>query len=69
MGDLKMVQWIVLAVTVIVLGLLIIMRPLWLAPLLGVAVALEISSTWYPDLGMIGNLLGMVSLTRSQAWP
>jgi len=59
-----MVQWIVLAVTVIVLGLLIIMRPLWLAPLLGVAVALEISSTWYPDLGMIGNLLGMVSLTR-----
>ncbi|NLI92260.1 MAG: polymerase [Peptococcaceae bacterium] len=59
-----MVQWVVLAITVIILGLLIIWKPLYLVPLLGIAVALEISSTWYPDLGMIGKALGMVSLTR-----
>lgn len=59
-----MIQWLALGITVIILGLLIIKKPLWLIPLLGVAVALEISSTWYPDLGIVGKALGMVSLTR-----
>ncbi|RNC63056.1 MAG: hypothetical protein AWM53_01678 [Candidatus Dichloromethanomonas elyunquensis] len=59
-----MVQWVILAITVIILGLLMIGRPLWLVPLLGIAVALEISSTWYPDLGLTGKLMGIVSLTR-----
>jgi putative inorganic carbon (HCO3(-)) transporter len=59
-----MVQWVVLAITVIILGILVIRKPLWLVPMLGVAVALEISSTWYPNLGIIGKALGVVSLTR-----
>ena len=59
-----MLQWILLALTVLGLGFLIVRKPLWLVPLLAVAVALEISSIWYPDLGRIGEMLGIVSLTR-----
>jgi len=58
------VQWIALILTVIVLALLVIRKPFWLVPLLGVAAALEISKTWYPDLGLIGQLIGTVTLTR-----
>ncbi len=57
-------QWIVLAITVLILGALMIRKPLWLVPLLGAAVALEISSIWYPDLGLVGKMMGTVSLTR-----
>jgi len=64
MKEEKMLQWGLLALTVVGLGFLIIRRPLWLVPLLAVAVALEISSIWYPDLGKIGELFGIVSLTR-----
>lgn len=59
-----MYQWVVLGITVIILGILAIKKPLWLVPFLAAAVALEISSTWYPDLGIVGKMLGMVSLTR-----
>lgn len=59
-----MLQWAAFGVTVIVLGLLAIRKPLWLVPLLGFSVALEISSTWYPGLGAVGRILGIVSLTR-----
>lgn len=59
-----MVQWLAFGITIILLGILMFRKPLWLIPLLGAAVALEISSTWYPDLGIVGKLLGMVSLTR-----
>ncbi|KTE93817.1 polymerase [Desulfitobacterium hafniense] len=59
-----MIQWTVLLLTLLALGLLIVKKPLWLIPLLGAAVALEISSTWYPDLGILEKVLGEVSLTR-----
>lgn len=59
-----MYQWVILGITVVILVLLAIRKPLWLVPLLILGVALEISSTWYPDLGKVGNLMGMVSLTR-----
>lgn len=59
-----MYQWIALGITLFILVVLIIRKPVLLVPLLGIAVALEISSTWYPDLGYIGSLLGVVSLTR-----
>jgi len=59
-----MIQWIILILTVIVLIALAVSRPLWLVPLLAVAVALEISSTWYPSLGQFGAMLDLVTLTR-----
>lgn len=59
-----MYQWAALSVTAIILIILMIRKPLWLIPLLAAAVALEISSTWYPNLGAIGGIMGMVSLTR-----
>lgn len=59
-----MLQWVLFVLTVLAIGLLMIRKPLWLVPLLAIAVALEISSTWYPDLGRVGDLLGIVSLTR-----
>ncbi len=59
-----MYQWLILGITVITLLVLMIKKPIWLIPLLGIAVALEISTTWYPDLGIVGKMLGMVSLTR-----
>lgn len=39
-------------------------KPQTLIPLLAGAVALEISRTWYPDLGKLGAELGTVDLTR-----
>lgn len=59
-----MLEWTVLVITLLGLGFLVVKAPQWLIPLLGLSVALEISSTWYPDLGFIGSLLGVVSLTR-----
>lgn len=59
-----MLEWTVLVITLLGLGFLIVKAPQWLIPLLGVSVALEISSTWYPDLGFVGSLLGIVSLAR-----
>ncbi len=59
-----MYQSVILGITVVILVLLTIRKPLWLVPLLILGVALEISSTWYPDLGKVGDLMGMVSLTR-----
>lgn len=59
-----MVQWAMLLITLLLLGFLMVKKPLWLIPLLGVALALEISSTWYPDLGLVEKLLGEISLTR-----
>lgn len=59
-----MFQWLILALTLILLGFLILFKPLWLVPLLGAAVALDISSTWYPDLGIVTKALGIASLTR-----
>jgi len=59
-----MYQWIALGITIIILGLLAVKKPLWLVPLLGVAVALEISNTWYPDLALAGKTLEAASLTK-----
>ena len=59
-----MFQWIMLIIAIIVLLILIIKRPLWLMPLLGLAAAVEISTTWFPDLGIVGDFMGVVSLTR-----
>ena len=59
-----MYEWAALGITVVILVLLAIRKPIWLVPLLVLAVALEISSTWYPNLGMVSKILGMVSLTR-----
>ncbi len=67
-----MFEWIALGITVIILVLLIIKKPFWLVPLLAVALALEISTTWYPSLGIdlgtdqsiVGKLLGMLSLAK-----
>ncbi|UWG96990.1 O-antigen ligase family protein [Dehalobacter sp. DCM] len=59
-----MLQWAALVITLIILIILMIKKPLWLVPLLAVAVALEVSKTFYPDLGIIGNLIGEVTLTR-----
>ena len=59
-----MIQWIVLVITVLALVSLAIYRPFWLVPLLAVAVALEISSSWYPGLGQLGAALDLVTLTR-----
>ena len=59
-----MEQWIVFGLTVVILVLLMIRKPLWLVPLLALAVALEISITWYPELGTVGEIIGMLSLTR-----
>ncbi|NMA68004.1 MAG: polymerase [Desulfitobacterium sp.] len=59
-----MLEWTALIITLLGLGFLVVKAPQWLIPLLGVSVALEISSTWYPDLGFVGSLLGIVSLTR-----
>ena len=58
-----MYQWVALGVTVIVLLLLIVRKPVWLVPLFAAALALEISGTWYPSLGVVSALLGEVSLS------
>jgi len=57
-------QWIIFGLTIVVLLLLMVLKPSWLVPLLVFAVALEISITWYPDFGRIGEMLGMVSLAK-----
>lgn len=63
-----MYEWIALSITVIILILLTIRKPLWLIPLLVVAVALEISTIWYPklgiDLGIVTELFGTVSIVK-----
>ncbi|KUO59531.1 MAG: polymerase [Gracilibacter sp. BRH_c7a] len=59
-----MEQWIIFGLTIVVLLLLMVLKPSWLVPLLVFAVALEISITWYPDFGRIGEMLGMVSLAK-----
>ncbi|MGI6450085.1 MAG: O-antigen ligase family protein [Desulfitobacteriia bacterium] len=57
-----MFQWVMLGITVILLGVLMIRKPLWLVPLLGAALALEISVTWYPEIDVVSRMLGPVSL-------
>ncbi|ADY57271.1 O-antigen polymerase [Syntrophobotulus glycolicus DSM 8271] len=60
-------QWVLLIFTLMMLGWLGWKRPVWLVALLGVSIALEISSVFYPDLGILGTWLGGisgVSLTR-----
>lgn len=59
-----MYSWIILGLTIVILGIIIWKAPAFLAPLLGAAVALEISITWYPDLGIINSALGLPSLAR-----
>jgi len=59
-----MLEWTVLGITIIILFLLAVWRPVWLVPLLGVAVALEISINWYPDLALIDRIMGDISLTK-----
>ncbi|OCZ49683.1 O-antigen ligase family protein [Dehalobacter sp. TeCB1] len=59
-----MLQWPVFVLTIILLGYLAVKKPLWLVPSLAVAVALEISINWYPNLGFLEKILGEVSLTR-----
>ena len=59
-----MEQWIVFGLTIVVLLILSIWKPLWLVPLLVLGVALEISITWYPDLGLLGQMMGLVSLAK-----
>lgn len=57
-------QWILLLLTITGLILLAVRKPPWLVPLLAMAVALEISVTWYPDFGTIEKIIGEVSLTK-----
>lgn len=63
-----MIQWIVFVITAVLLIALAVSRPFWLVSLLAIGVALEISSTWYPDLGQLGAMLGLVTLTRLTAF-
>lgn len=60
-------QWFWLVLTVIGLCWLGWNRPSWLVALLGASVALDITSIMYPNMGVLGSLLGGisgVSLTR-----
>ncbi|HHV65569.1 MAG TPA: polymerase [Peptococcaceae bacterium] len=57
-----MYQWIMLGITVIILGVLIVRKPFWLVPFLGVALALEISVTWYPQFEITNWTLEPVTL-------
>lgn len=59
-----MLEWIFFACTIIILAVLAIRKPLWLIPLLALAVALEISSAWYPEIEQAERAIGMISLTR-----
>ena len=57
-------QWLILGLTLALLIALAWKKPHSLVLVLSVAVALDISRTWYPDLGTLGKALGTVDLAR-----
>ena len=57
-------EWVLLALTVILIICLGLFKPEWLILLLAVSVALEISSLWYPDIPYVSQALGMITLAR-----
>ncbi|MDR1320949.1 MAG: O-antigen ligase family protein [Gracilibacteraceae bacterium] len=59
-----MLQAVVLSLTVVLLAALAWRRPDWLSAALVLAVALEISILFYPDLGPAGRLIGEISLAK-----
>ncbi|MDR3270402.1 MAG: O-antigen ligase family protein [Peptococcaceae bacterium] len=61
-------QWSLLALSIILLAVLGRKRPSLLIPLLTAAAALDISITWYPSLGALGTALGGISLARLTAF-
>jgi putative inorganic carbon (HCO3(-)) transporter len=62
--EIIMLHWIFFFITILVLAFLMLRKPVGLIPLLVIAVALEISSAWYPELGTVGKILSPLSLTR-----
>jgi len=59
-----LLEWVLLTLTIIVIIGLGIFRPEGLVLLLALSVALEISSTWYPDIPFLAQTLGIISLSR-----
>lgn len=57
-------EWVLLALTIILIICLGIFKPEGLILLLALSVALEISSTWYPDIPFLAQALGLISLSR-----